>query len=784
MKQAELLAPAGSLETLYAVIKSGCNAVYFGGKNYSARSYASNFTIDDMREAVAYAKPRGVKCYLTLNTLVKENEMKGLYDYLCQVNEVGIDACIIQDLGLARMIHEHFPNLEIHASTQMSVHSIEGVKYLKSLGFTRVVLSRELTLHEIKEITEKVDVEIECFVHGALCYSYSGQCLMSSFIGGRSGNRGKCAQPCRLPYTMKKDGEVIGKKPKHLMSLKDMNTIELIPELIEAGIDSFKIEGRMKTIEYGSGVTSIYRKYLDQYMAKGQINVDSQDQEQLMQLFNRGGFSKGYYEHKKEMIDAEHPKHAGVLRGKVTKVDGKRITVNFNDSCTAGDGFEIRTNVAPHPGFQLRKDVQKNENVTLTVDKGIRKGDKVYCTRDHSLMKDINQKLKTAKRQAAIKGIARIKVNEPLSLTLTYEDIRVTAEVGTVERAESAGVDQARLRKQLSKMGNTPFILTDLQLELDEQVFLPMSLINQCRREAVELLEQKLKERKEAAPRAYVNKNKEESTKPNKLSILVQNKEQAIMALNHVSKPIVYIDEFMFTIKELKELINDLRDYEDRLFVALPYIMRGKGLKRLEGLDELNFKGYLVRTYGQYNWITENSQKDQVLDYTFNVMNNYSLNYWVDKGIDHVTLSTELSLKESRELGYNTNLEYVAYGQLPLMVTEQCLIKDQVGCNQKSGRYELVDRKNYTYPLARNCKDCHSLIYNIQPIFLLKNKNLLEQIPVERLRLMFTGESPERVTEIMDAYWDVMVSGACDNQLVETISREGFTRGHLLRGVE
>lgn len=783
----ELLSPAGSLEAFYGVVNKGCDAVYFGGKKYSARSYASNFSIEDMKEAVAYAKPRGVRCYLTLNTLVKENEMKGLYDYLVDVVSTGIDAVIVQDLGLARMIAKHFKGLEIHGSTQMSVHSSEGAQFLKDIGFTRVVLARELNLQEIKEITDNVDIEVECFIHGALCYSYSGQCLMSSMIGGRSGNRGRCAQPCRLTYDVHKNGEKITKASKHLMSLKDMNTIELVPELIEAGIHSFKIEGRMKSVEYASKITATYRRYMDDYLNTGKNNVIKQDYEDMMLLFNRGGFSKGYYKDKDAMIDANHPKHAGVLRAKVIDVKGNMVKVQFNNSGVAGDGFEIRTGKQPHPGFQLNQPVEKNQQLQVRVKdpKGIKKGDLIYCTRSHSLMKSIQQDLKVAKRQMPIDVFIELKENKPAVLTLSKGAVHVTVEGPVVEKAEQNPLSPERLEKQISKLGNTPFMANSCQVSVDDNVFIPMGVINQLRRDAVSLLEEKLSVLKTIEVLPYQNVSLDRDDKNERFSVSVHTMEQLKAVMSHPSQPRIYIEESWLSIGELEEMLSIAADYEHGVYLALSYIMRNKGMRRLENYVNSPVDGFLVRTYGEYYYVKSNTDKEIILDYTFNIMNNHTLEFWEEQGVIGETLSLELSQQEVEDMESSSHNEYMVYGKMPLMVTEQCIIKDQGYCKKElDAKFELEDRKGFTYTLKRNCRDCHSLIYNIQPLMLIKHNKILKKLPVATYRFLFLEEDSKKVTDILDAYYRILVQGEWHEGLVDNITMEGFTRGHLLRGVE
>ncbi len=344
MKTVELLAPVGKIENAYAAIENGADALFVGGKLFNARQYADNFADDELESIVKYSKLRGIKIYVTVNILIKQSEIERLFHYLNYLSDLGIDAVISQDLAVVSLVKNYFPHLTLHASTQMTAHSLEDVLLLKSIGFKRVVLARELHLNEISAITKTCGVEIETFVHGALCFSYSGQCLMSSLIGGRSGNRGRCAQPCRMKYTLLEADHPIQDK-SYLLSLKDMCTIEFLPKLIDAGIHSFKIEGRMKSPEYVASVVSVYRKYLDLAKSGSEYEVDPKDVEELKKIFNRGGFSKGYYfEHSgKHMITADSPKHIGVRAGTVTHFSPKnhRATILLEEDLNPGDGIEV-----------------------------------------------------------------------------------------------------------------------------------------------------------------------------------------------------------------------------------------------------------------------------------------------------------------------------------------------------------------------------------------------------------------------------------------------------------
>ncbi|MGL4790537.1 MAG: peptidase U32 family protein, partial [Anaerotignaceae bacterium] len=368
LKKPELLSPAGSMESLIAAVNNGCDAIYLGGQQFSARQYASNFDLETLETAVDYCHVRNIKVYVTVNTIYKDKELKELISFVANLYRMGVDALIVQDLGAAKLIKKNFPNMQLHASTQLTANNLSDVKALGEEGFSKVVLSRELNLKEIEEIVDGTDVQIEAFIHGALCVCYSGQCIMSSIIGGRSGNRGRCAQTCRLPFSLYNDYSKVAEG--HLLSTKDMETVSILPKLIEAGITSFKIEGRMKSPEYVAGVTKIYRKYIDMYFeTPDKYKVEESDMKILLQLFNRGGFTQGYYENHsgESMMSPKRPKSWGVQTGFVDSFDKKsgRATIRTREPLIPGDGIEIWTEKEPHVGSNINKASKAGEIISI-----------------------------------------------------------------------------------------------------------------------------------------------------------------------------------------------------------------------------------------------------------------------------------------------------------------------------------------------------------------------------------------------------------------------------------
>ena len=532
--KAELLAPAGSYEGLQAVVKAGADAVYIGGSMFGARAYANNPQQDEMLEAIDYAHIHGKQIYLTVNTLLKNKELYGqLYDYLAPYYQQGIDAVIVQDLGVLSFLKKEFPNLSIHASTQMAVTGARGAELLKEAGVSRIVTARELSLKEIYEIYQKTGMEIESFVHGALCYCYSGMCLFSSMLGGRSGNRGRCAQPCRLPYTAYKDKQQISREDQsYLLSPKDMCTIDILPEILQAGVYSLKIEGRMKRPEYAAGVTSIYRKYLDLYEKNPKnYEVTAEDKQMLLDLYQRDGFNQGYYysHNGKEMIAVVNQKE----QNKKQKITGKRNEVLFE---------------------QLKKEYLDT------------------------------------KKQEKINGNFILFANSPAILDLDFQDIHVQVMGETVEEAVKQPLSADRVEKQMRKTGQTPFVFDTLEIMTDEAGFLPMQSINELRRQGLEELQKEIlkKYRRELPERTQKNrvKNSETSEKMPVFYASVETREQLEAVLEEKDIQGVYCHISMFDKKQLWkeafETMYQVHKREKEFYLALPYMLRDGQLMDME----------------------------------------------------------------------------------------------------------------------------------------------------------------------------------------------------------
>lgn len=525
-KKVEILAPAGSYDSMRAAMNAGADAVYIGGSSFGARAYAENPDEELLLKAIDEAHIRGKKIYLTVNTLLKENELADqLYNYLQNYYQRGLDAVIVQDAGVLHFIHRHFPELPIHASTQMTLTMAQGAELLRNYGVTRLVASRELSLKEIKAISDNTDMEIEAFVHGALCYCYSGQCLMSSLIGGRSGNRGRCAQPCRKPYRLYSGGKCLsGSQEIYLLSPKDINTLAIIPEMVEAGIDSFKIEGRMKSPEYAAITSYIYRKYLDLYFSLGAQGYRSyiqgedfaKDMLKLQDVYNRGGFSQGYSRtyHGKQMMSLSRPNHSGVFVGKVKAVSEGSADIILKEELNAQDVLEIRRGQEKIYEFTIKDMHKAGELIKVKLprssdrhapakkdDYAVRNAkaldnvlaeDELYRTRNNALLDYIAEKYIKKDARYPVSGRLKARLGEKLSLNLSYGRYSITAYHDVVEQAKNQPVTRDRIKAQLEKTGDTLFYFEELLIDADDNIFIPVARLNELRRNAILQLEEKI----------------------------------------------------------------------------------------------------------------------------------------------------------------------------------------------------------------------------------------------------------------------------------------------------
>ena len=748
-KRVELLAPAGNYEAFLGAVNAGADAVYLGGDRYGARAYADNFTHEEICRAIRTAHFMGKKIYLTVNTLTKDKELSALYEWLLPIYEAGLDGVIVQDIGVLCYIREHFKGLALHASTQMTLTGMRGADFLKEQGAERIVPARELSLEEVRGIKEKTGLEIECFIHGAMCYCYSGQCLFSSMLGGRSGNRGRCAQPCRLPYRICEGNEQI-RGVDYPLSLKDMCTISYIPQLIEAGIDSFKIEGRMKKPEYTAGVTEIYRRYIDLYEAKGAAgyHVDDEDLENLRKLYIRSEVQTGYYERHngREMITLDKPGYEG---------SDQRLLNQLRD--------------------RYVRDVDKlpvKMHVTLTA-------------------------------------------GEPACLEIMGpRGISATVIGDTVEPARKMPLQSDNIRKHLEKTGNSMLKVTDCEIIVNGDVFLPVGALNELRRKGVEIFERQyismlgmasdrkindaVSEVNNVRPTgsvdyiekiSYANReNAEQCEKERLIDILVSTYDQFTAAVMHPCRR-VYIDSDLF-LSRYKHISGCMEEHAGiEYFLALPYILRERDEDYMRRLTELlvhdkTIRGFLVRNYEEAAYVLHFEKKYKMVpDAGLYIFNRMSVDFWFQY-TDEYTLPYELNSKEIRNLvsyahSVGANSTMIVYGRIPMMISANCIRKTSDRCNKgvdgvnekemAPHSVRLKDRYGAFFPVETNCIHCYNIIYNSVPYSLHLQREELIRTGADIWRYDFTMESGEDCALILEK---------------GKFPYEEYTTGHIKRGVE
>lgn len=796
-QKVEILAPAGSVESFQAAIAAGADAVYAGGARFGARAYAENFTEEALLEAIDYAHLHGRKFYLTVNTLLKDGEINVLGDYLKPLYLGGLDSVIVQDLGVFDYVRRHFPELDIHVSTQMTVTAPEGAKFLQEQGAARVVPARELSLEEIRKMKALTGMEIECFVHGALCYCYSGQCLLSSLIGGRSGNRGQCAQPCRLPYTVNGERE-------HWLSPKDLCALELIPDLVDAGIDSFKIEGRMKRPEYVAGVTSIYRKYLDLYLEHGRNGfvVSSEDRERLMDLYNRGGFNKGYYKQHngKDMMSIRRPNHAGVAALRVTMQKGREVTGKALTKIHKGDVLEFSKQ---KENYTFGTEYEKGASVHLLAPKGqrIAPGSLLYRTKNEQLLTELTDTYVSGKIKEKIRGFLTLSVGKSAKFVVSCGEISVeVCSEQRVEPAASSPLDEARIRKQMLKTGNTEFSFEILKISMEGDVFLPMQQLNELRRRALEMLKRAVCEsyhrnenpcKTALAVKPLMENSVKVDSFTNKrrrttLSILAEKEEHLRAAAKFTEVERIYVDSAMhgelLDCDSAMELCDEIRGQGREVFLALPHIFRMNTeelfQKRYARILNQKFDGVLVRNLESVQFLKKcEFDGTVILDHNLYVFNQYTKMFWQNYGVERFTVPLELNRQEICKLGVE-NGEMIIYGYLPVMVSAQCLTNTVSGCRKKEGFVEMIDRLQNPFTVCNRCRECYNVIYNSTPLYLLDQKTELEELGCSSVRLQFSKETGEETEQILKAYHSIFIENHQPEQL-----QKKFTRGQFKRGI-
>lgn len=740
MRRHELLSPAGSLEICKAVLNAGADAVYLGGDKFGARAFAKNFTQNDIQEALDFAHMRGKKIFLTVNTLLKNKEIETeLFSYLKPLYAHGLDAVIVQDYGVFQFIHRNFPELALHASTQMSVSNVSGAKFLMEHGAERIVTARELSRLEIRRIYDETGVEIESFIHGALCYCYSGQCLMSSMLGGRSGNRGRCAQPCRLAYQVTDErGNLLHKKEKYPLSPKDLCTISQLPQLCESGIYSFKIEGRMKKLEYAAGVTSVYRKYLDLYESCPEhYRVEDADMERLLAFGNRNGFTAGYYD-----------------------MRNGRSMMTLTDSS--------------HSSNEAKAAYQAPEETKVPI-----------------ALKAVFHAGKPMQLEAALSG------NDTEAESHSEKKVCVSGEIpGT---AQNRPLSEDELRKRLSKTGDTPFCVQHLEIDLEDGLFVPVGQINELRRNALEQLQQAMlcswRRNEAVTPQERPTDRMEQNEaigngdKPMLNVWLIGSAQQNLNAvLENQMVDMVTLESFT----NLEAALKEIHAAGKQAGYAFPYVLRenSEGLLRKQVSVLKRFDRIWVRSYDGIGFAKEELHlpaEKLALDAGLYVFSNEAADDFMAAGFAGYTASMELNRKELAHME-NEQAELMLYGYAPLMISAQCVYKNYASCikeqKKESGkqpqRLYLNDRYQKQFEVQRDCTNCYNVIYNSQPTCLLHHADEIGGLDFGAHRIVFRNESVKQMHGILQQYEDAFRSG----RKIQPPKEGTYTNGHFRRGVD
>lgn len=750
MKELELLAPAGSLKTLKAVIHAGADAVYLGGSMFGARAYANNFNEEELLEAIRFGHIHGRKIILAVNTLLKEYELGQLYDYLRPYYEAGVDAVIVQDMGVMEFIKTHFPNLPIHTSTQMTITNVEGARLLKEQGVERVVTAREMSLEEIQRIHDEVGVELESFIHGALCYCYSGQCLFSSIIGGRSGNRGRCAQPCRLSYeVLQGEKSLTGHHATPILSLKDMCTLPFLYELADHGVYSFKIEGRMKTPEYAAGVVSIYRKYMDSYLDGSRIPVEKKDIRALLELGNRGGFTNGYYYHHNDsdMLSGEsasHNKSEGVLQDNIRR--------EYVDT-------ELKEKIKGK--LILNKECPAKIEVQYGKIKVSYQGDMVLVAQNRPLTKEVVTEKITKTGNTPF-------VFEKLEVTMDDDIFMPVNQLNQLRRGALEALEEALLKPYERTL---PELVETSSAETDRQT-----------------TGNAIKEKQISRQSLSQTSGQQSAGSSTEVRVLIEDAEQLPAVLKADFVDTVYLDCMLYTrenlLRKLSEDIDRVHASGKKAFYVFPFIFRQQTSlfyeKIMPELKKLPLDGIMVRSLDEIAFIKEwgNENWQMVSDSNLYTYSNEAAEYFYRLGMIQDTIPVELNRKEilRRE---NSRSEMIIYGRLPLMITAQCIHKNTLGCMHQHKVLNLKDRYSVHFPVKNFCSECYNVIYNSLPVCLFKEDVTVKKIAPAAVRLSFTTETEEETEQILTIYGDIYKNGGILGQMPMEC-----TNGHFKRGVE
>lgn len=825
----ELLAPAGSWESFVAAINNGADAVYLGGPRYSARQSAANFDHKQMREAIEYAHLQGRRIYVTVNTLIDNSEFEPVLDYLQELHQAGADAVIMQDMGLLDAARNVLPSLRIHASTQMTVHNQDGVRFLQHRGVKRVVLARELSLAEISAIYRTVDgIELEIFVHGAHCYCYSGQCLFSSMVGGRSGNRGRCAQPCRLPYDLYTvpDRQKIDlpDQGKYLLSPADLCLIDYLPQLKAAGVHSLKIEGRMKRPEYVAVVTRAYREALDQLKEKPDYQPGPEVKDRLLRIFNRN-FSSGYlFPGNTEFMSTSRPNNRGVYIGRVVDQNREMIArIKLTDSVNLGDGLAVWVGKGHIPAAVIKEMKIDGKNVAeahpgdiieIKLDGRVGGNDRVFKTHDEKLLQESRESMRADSRmKIPVDAYVHIETGQALRLILT-DDNGHQAEAVTQTpaiTAEQRPLTEDILHQKIGRLGTTPFQLRKLEVTGDENLLVPVSELNEARRKAAELLQQKILAAKRVDPAAshfyWINKDKyllSTQTSPGKskplLTLAVSRTEQIHPALCS-GADLVYWDMQELGSRrhaekvQIDKLLQSDPAMTERIIPVLPRIHKPGEEYNYQAVVESSFSQVMIASWADLEWALQMGLNPRV-DYSLNVFNRYTLKLLTGFGITGICLSPELNLEQLAGFGDLHNSELVIHGDLIIMESQYCMLGGVLGGRKKctapctARHYCLRDSKGFEFPVATDA-DCRFYVFNSRTLCMMEDLSRIISLGPGSIRIearnMTDGQVEASVGWYRQALNQLVKGDKPDlsfyKQELSKTSNSAFTRGHYYRGV-
>ena len=854
----ELLAPAGDRESLVAAVENGCDAVYLGAQILSARASAANFTPDELADAIDYAHLRGVKAYVTVNTLVKDSETMDTADLLYHLDKSGADSVIVQDMGLLSLARSIVPGLLVHASTQMTVHNSEGARFLQAMGVKRVVLAREMTLGEIRQVRQNTEIEIETFVHGALCISYSGQCLTSSMIGGRSGNRGACAQPCRKRYELRTAGRRVETDGEYLLSPKDLNASRILPELIDAGVDSLKIEGRLKRPEYVACAVRIYRRLIDRYMeCQSGYFVSDDESLHLAQLFNRG-FTEAYLgkNPRGTLMSRIRPHNRGIRIGTVNRYDQRagRISVELSGKLNTGDGIGIDETVeaaeigraAGTAGAGMtvrqmyeggRRTDQAGAGTIVEIPSGVPApaGSAVYRTLDRQLRDSLRRTFTspTPLRKVPVAIRAKAAVGLPFELQIEDMDsnrVCVHSEY-VIERAIRDPTTKEQIVRQLTKLGKTVFEISDISIEIEGEVFIPVSQLNLIRNDVVSRLEsarirrvrrghatRTLPPTLTPTPTSGSAASPVNTTEPpapmhktggpvNTLLAVSTNTLAGVKSAISGGADAIYLggERYREEVRagggapDLEAAVRCAHREGRRIYLNTPRIVKDSGMgtvaEVLSRAKTLGFDGALASNHGVFRLAMEIGL-EVIADMPLNIFNRRSLGFWEEHGAKMAVLSPELTLSEIREIAPHGAVECIVHGRLTLMESEHCVVGGILRCTGdgeggectapcEAGCFELVDERGYVFPLRMDT-DCRTHLLNSKELCMLDYVSRIVEAGVSSIRIDARAIESGRVREITRLYRSAIDGCFAGGGKVQKRCRDitdGYTTGHYKRGV-